>query len=54
VSCSVKTAGNRNILWEFVVFRVPNISSAMVFIKKFTIIISHDAVKLTKKLTPPG
>jgi len=52
MSCSIKTARNGNTLWEFVVFRVPNTSSAMVLIKQFTIVILHNAVKLTKKLTP--
>jgi len=54
MSHSVKTAGNRDTLWEFVVFRVPNMSSAIVLIKQFTIVISHGTVKLIKKLIPPG
>ena len=53
MSHSVKTAGNGNTLWEFVVFRVLNMSSAMVLIKQFTIVILHSTVKLIKKLTPP-
>jgi len=54
MSHSVKTAGYRDTLWEFVIFRVPNALSAMVLIKQFTIVILHGAAKLTKILTPLG
>jgi len=50
--CSVKTIGNGDTQQVFVISRVPNVSSAMVLIKQFTISIMHGAVKLMRKLIP--
>jgi len=53
VSHSIRTVGNGGTQQVSVAFRGPNISSAMVPIKQSTIVTSHGAVKLMKKLIPP-